>query len=107
MNSLAPMADIIHYTGVLHRFLLALRDYGTRQDPEGMLLCGHFAEALHNVPDLLVHYDQPNADRIRRETNNLHVELKPHVVAVCQRVFEPGDSHPSLKQPPLGGSPSR
>lgn len=54
---LAPAPLLACYLARFRRFFAAVIDYTQQGDKAGMLLGGHLADALHNVPTLLWHCD--------------------------------------------------
>lgn len=53
---LAPVPELIRYLSILRRSFACIRKWGTTEDRDGMLFGGWLADALHNVPNMLLHY---------------------------------------------------
>jgi hypothetical protein len=53
----APLSEWVYYLAVFRRALLSIQEYAEQRDSDRMLLGGYLADALHNVPALLWHYE--------------------------------------------------
>lgn len=54
---IAPTPQLLHHLTIFQRTFLSVEAYTQRGDKAGMLLGGWLADALHNVPHMLLHYD--------------------------------------------------
>jgi hypothetical protein len=69
----APPSEWVYYLAVFRRALDAIWHYGEQRYPDGMLLGGYLADALHNVPAVLWHYEPGSwhdPDEMRRWVQN-------------------------------------
>ena len=53
----APIPEQIHYLAIFRRAFVAIEAFGDHEDVLGMLMAGHLADALHNVPSMLWAYE--------------------------------------------------
>jgi hypothetical protein len=55
---LAPPDEMVRYLATFRRFLDSVVAHSERHDLPGLLLDGYLADALHNLPAMLWHYDE-------------------------------------------------
>jgi hypothetical protein len=95
----APLPELIHYLAVFHRALLAVEAFGNVGDVQGMLMGGHLADALHNVPPMLwsyadssTHTPASTAAWLRRFPGELaRMGAPPELVDKCRQILFDAD----------------
>jgi hypothetical protein len=84
---LAPVSDLTRYLDLLHRALVAIRTYGLARGEDEALFCGLVADALHNLPDLLLRFRQFDQQQFWREVSNLRTQVPPRLVRAWDVIF--------------------
>lgn len=93
---IAPERALIRYLSVMRRALTTLARYGKTRDLAGLKFSGLLADALHNVPLNLLHYDDPQSHGSSSLARWLgHVfpahlaasDLPEHVLAASASIF--------------------
>ena len=62
----APPEEMVRYLAPLRRALGSVVAHAAKRDRAGLLLDGYVADALHNVPSMLWHYDEASWHRPSR-----------------------------------------
>jgi hypothetical protein len=92
---LAPADEMVRYLAPLRRALDSVIIHSARRDFPGLLLDGYVADALHNVPAMLWHYDEASGNapsRMRTWLERgflrwLHQRAPPELVEQAERVI--------------------
>jgi hypothetical protein len=92
---LAPASELVRYLAIFQRAFVAIENYTRTEDKAGMLLGGWIADALHNVPGLLINYSPDAWYNPVRMDEWMHDfpeemeerELPPHLVRDCRAIF--------------------
>jgi hypothetical protein len=85
---IAPVPDLIRYAGILQRALVVIRNYGLGQDTREALFCGLLADVLHELPELLLHYDAFDPDRFWREVRSYRQRVPPGYASTWDSIFQ-------------------
>lgn len=97
IRSLAPPEEIVRYLAVFERCFRFIRAAGMHRNRDRMLLGGHLADALHNVPALLCSFNTDEWNRGERFRSYLRGvdqvprshNAPPEVVKNCRSLMEP------------------
>jgi len=54
----APPSEMVRYLAILRRALISIARHGGRDSVHGLIFAGFLAEALHDLPVLLYHWDE-------------------------------------------------
>jgi hypothetical protein len=97
IERLAPPSEIVRYLAVFERCFRFIHTAGVHRDRDAMLLGGHLANELHNVPALLCRFDLDDWHRGDRFQAELRLGYRipeyhgapPATVQACRRLLAP------------------
>jgi hypothetical protein len=83
----APVPELVRYLGILHRALITIRNHGVNQETGEAQFCGHLADVLHNLPDLLLCYGAFDQEEFWREVRGYGANVPPEFARNWAYIF--------------------
>lgn len=103
---LAPTEELVRYLSILRRSFACIHAWGTTGNRDGMLFGGWLADALHNVPDMLLHetrytYPSPKSigdwlDRGFPAMMRHHFAAPEHLLSAYEAILSPENAASEL-----------
>jgi hypothetical protein len=90
-NDVAPTTELIRYLGLLRDVLITIRNYGLNGGRDEALFCGFLADAVHNLPGLLLHYREFDEQQFWRDARGLRTQVPPRLAAAWDSIFQEGE----------------